>query len=127
MPRLVKATDIIVFEDGTYDAELFCIEDDIGEFGPFWKWRFQIRKGAEWVPVTGVTSKRFGPRAKARQWAEAILNRKIQTGAVIDLDSLERMRCQLVLFVFEHDDGALDNRVAEVLPAGPREEHTFRP
>ncbi|HEX7024609.1 MAG TPA: hypothetical protein VF187_07310 [Gemmatimonadales bacterium] len=80
-----------VVDPGQYLAKVVRLEEgETGEFGPSIKWVFNLADAKTREPMYdeqgelfefyAYSSTKMGPRAKARQWAEALLGREIQNG-----------------------------------------------
>ena len=108
------ATDGADFEPGVYRARLMeletaessIVDEKTGKPGFYLKWIFELLdKGYEGHTLRGNSSLNFGPRAKARQWAEALLGRRIQSGESIDEDDLIGKEGDLMVRLEETDRG----------------------
>lgn len=102
MPKLTAGTGSIQIEDGVYDATLLGI--DIQEptakspnQNPWFKWTFHVYDSEEGQEMSAASSTAFGPKAKARQWIEGMLGRKLDAGEEIDTDALAPKDCQVVV------------------------------
>jgi hypothetical protein len=80
------------------------------------KWTFQVYSSDEGVELTAGSSVRFGPKAKARLWVEALLGRKLDTDETIDTDKLAPRDCEVVVRRDEKNFA----RISEVLPVRRR-------
>src|SRR5215208_7161147 len=108
-----------VLDDGTYDAKLVNVEQKETKFGNRLMWTFGVN--GENTEVVGFTSMSPSTKAKAYQWAAAIvgeIDSKIGWGPedVIGGD------CTVVLEVAEAAQGTEKNKVVKVKPArkGPK-------
>ena len=108
------ATDSADFEPGVYRASLMeletaessIIDEKTGQPGFYTKWTFELLdEGYEGHTLRGNSSMTFGPRAKARQWAEALLGRRIQSGESIDENDLIGQEGDLMVRLEETDRG----------------------
>ena len=108
-------------EAGTYPATFLRVEDGgEGEFGPYWIWWFLVEAGDGAITtVSGASSTKFGPRAKAHQWTKALIGRSIEAGETIDFDTLPGRDCSLVLSINENDFNAIDSVVTAEQGSGP--------
>jgi hypothetical protein len=121
MPKLNATAGGVDIEDGSYDATLLSIEltaatPNSPNQGPWFKWTFHVYDTEEGVELTAGSSQRFGPKAKARLWVEALLGRKLDTGEEIDTDTLAPKDCQVVV---KRDEKGFA-RICEVLPVRRR-------
>jgi hypothetical protein len=108
-----------VLEDGAYDARLINVEQKETKFGDRLMWTFEIE--GENTEVVGFTSMSPSTKAKAFQWAAAIVGEidpKIGWGPedVIGGD------CTVVLEVAEDAQGIERNKVVKVKPPRKRPE-----
>ena len=102
MPKLSATAGGIQIDDGTYDASLLSIElTDAAPNSPYqerWlKWLFHVYATEEGIEMTAASSTKFGPKAKARGWIEALLSRKLAPGEEIDTDTLSPKDCQVTI------------------------------
>lgn len=107
MPKRI-AIDYVELEPGVYRSELVKVEDipEGGQFGPYTKWYYKVlEEGFEDIDLRGNTSFNFGPQAKARMWAEALLGRRIDRGETIELDDLIGRQCELTIRMEETERG----------------------
>lgn len=126
MPH-VTAPNPTVLKAGTYNATFAGIDEKTdGKFddGRWWLWSFEIPTKSGPKTVTAPTSPRFGPKARARQWATAILGRSIRAGEDLELNDLEGRPCLVQLAIAELDGGEKVNRIEAVtaIPATAAEE-----
>src|SRR5215217_6287990 len=103
--------EVKVLEDGVYPAQLANVEQKETKFGERLMWTFEI--SAENTEVVGFTSMSPSTKAKAFQWAAAIMggiDPKIGWGSedVIGGD------CTVVLEVAEDAQGTEKNKVVKV-------------
>ena len=105
-----------LLDDGVYEAEFRGIEERQKEDGVFYLWSFAVDYDGREIPVSGASSPKFGPKAKARAWAEAILGRAIQAVETVDVDALAGRPCQLILGTVDRD-GTQFNQIVQVLKA----------
>lgn len=83
------------FKRGIYTAKLTKLEEktsddptrvdpETGDPSVYSLWVFEVIKGKQkGDEIVDFSSLNFGPRAKARQWAEGILDRKIEKGETV--------------------------------------------
>jgi hypothetical protein len=103
-----------VLEDGAYPAQLANVEQKETKFGERLMWTFEVF--GENTEVVGFTSMSPSTKAKAYQWAAAIMGKidpKIGWGPedVIGGD------CIVILEVAEDSQGTEKNKVVKVKPA----------
>ena len=108
------ATDGADFEPGVYRAKLkeletaesSIVDEKTGQPGFYTRWTFELLdEGYEGHTLRGNSSMNFGPRAKARQWAEALLGRRIESGESINEDDLIGKEGDLMVRLEETDRG----------------------
>jgi hypothetical protein len=102
---------------GVYAATLETIEERQGVNGAYLRWCFHIETDGREISVGALSSVKFSPTAKARQFAEVLLGRALAPGEEIDLAALFGRACRVVLTVGELDDHSTVNRVETLLPA----------
>jgi hypothetical protein len=118
MPTLTASRGGVEIDDGTYPATVLGIEEtdptpNSPSDKPWLKWTFAVDDGsAEGVEMTAASSTRFGPKSKARLWAEALLGRKLETGEQLDTDQLLPRDCIIVVRRDEKDFA----KITDVLP-----------
>jgi hypothetical protein len=108
------ATDTADYEAGVYRARLVDLEttegsvvdDKTGRPRPYIKWTFELlEEGYEARTIRGNSSTNFGPQAKARAWAGALLGRTIAAGEQVGEDDLIGKDCDLMVTLEETDRG----------------------
>jgi hypothetical protein len=108
-----------VLEDGAYPAKVESVEIKDTAFGERLMWKFKVEE--ENTEVVGFTSMSYSTRAKAYQWAEAIIggiDPKMGWGE----DDVVGRPCTVVLTVGEDKDGVEKNKVLKVKPPKKRAE-----
>ena len=124
------ATDSVDYEPGVYRAKLkeletaesSIVDEKTGQPGFYMKWTFELLdEGYEGHTLRGNSSMNFGLRAKARQWAEALLGRRIESGESIDGDDLIGKEGDLMVRLEETDRGTFA-RVESVNPVRRKKE-----
>ena len=108
-----------VLEDGAYDAKLVNVEQKETKFGNRLMWTFEV--DGEGADVVGFTSMSPSTKAKAYQWAAAIvgeLDPKVGWGP----EDLIGGECVVVLEAAEDAQGTEKNKVVKVKP--PRKNKT---
>jgi hypothetical protein len=102
-----------VLEDGAYDAKLVNVEQKETKFGDRLMWTFEVdEEGAE---VVGFTSMSPSTKAKAYQWAAAIvgeIDQKLGWGP----EDLIGGECVVMLEAAEDAQGTEKNKVVKVKP-----------
>jgi hypothetical protein len=93
-----EATAGIQWEPGVYEGHLikiekrykmFTSEDGTTEDRSFLLWTFAIdEEGYENLTLTAVSSTSFGPKSKARSWANAIFRRALADGEKFGAEDL---------------------------------------
>jgi hypothetical protein len=102
-----------VLEDGAYDARLVNVERKETKFGDRLMWTFEV-DGVN-VEVVGFTSMNPSTKAKAYQWAEAIMG-EIDPKVGWGPEDVIGGECVVVLEVVEDAQGTKKNKVAKVKP-----------
>ncbi len=102
-----------VLEDGAYDAKLVNVEQKETKFGDRLMWTFEV--AGENTEVVGFTSMSPSTKAKAYQWASAIMGHidpKVGWGP----EDLIGGECVVVLEAAEDAQGTEKNKVVKVKP-----------
>ena len=102
-----------VLEDGAYDAKVFNVEDKETKFGSRIMWTFDLP--GESTQVVGFTSMSPSTKAKAYEWASAIMG-EIDPKAGWGPEDLIGGECVVVLEVVEDAQGTKKNKVVKVKP-----------
>ena len=102
-----------VLEDGVYDAKLVDVEQKETKFGDRLRWTFEVR--GENTEVVGFTSMSPSTKAKAYQWAVAIMG-EIDPKLGWGPEDLIGGECVLVLEAAEDAQGIEKNKVTKVMP-----------
>ena len=113
-----------VLEDGAYPARLVNVEQKETKFGGRLMWTFEVSD--ENAEVVGFTSVSPSTKAKAYQWAAAIMGEidpKIGWGP----EDVIGGGCTVVLEVAEDAQGAEKNKVVKVKPPRKRTEVAGNP
>jgi hypothetical protein len=109
-----------VLEDGAYDAKLVNVEQkETKLFGTRLLWTFEV--AGENTEVVGFTSMSPSTKAKAYQWAVAIMG-EIDATLGWGPEDLIGGDCVVVLEVAEDAQGTEKNKVVKVKP--PRKDKT---
>ena len=108
-----------VLEDGAYDAKLVNVEQKETKFGNRLMWTFGVN--GENTEVVGFTSMSPSTRAKAYQWAAAIV-REIDPKLGWGPEDLIGGECVVVLEAAEDAQGTAKNKVVKVKP--PRKDRS---
>jgi hypothetical protein len=102
-----------VLDDGAYDAKLVNVEQKETKFGDRLMWTFEVDgEGAE---VVGFTSMSPSTKAKAYQWANAIMG-EIDPKLGWGPEDLIGGECVVVLETAEDAQGTEKNKVVKVKP-----------
>src|SRR5215213_6690424 len=109
-----------VLEDGAYNAKLVNVEQKETKFGDRLMWTFEVAQ--ESTEVVGFTSMSPSTKAKAYQWAVAIMG-EIDPKLGWGPDDLIGGECVVVLEVAEDALGTEKNKVVKVKP--PRKGKTM--
>lgn len=118
MPTFKANSGGVQIDDGSYGATLLEIrEEEATPNSPndsnWLKWMFSVDNGTTaGVEMTATSSLRFGPKAKARLWVEALLGRKMEVDEEIDTTALVPRDCQVVI---RRDESGF-SRITDVLP-----------
>ena len=102
-----------VLEDGAYNAKVFNVEDKETKFGSRIMWTFDLP--SENTQVVGFTSMSPSTKAKAYQWAAAIIG-EIDPKLGWGPEDLIGGECVVVLEVVEDAQGNKKNKVVKVKP-----------
>jgi hypothetical protein len=102
-----------VLEDGVYDARLMNVEQKETKFGSRIMWTFDLP--GENTQVVGFTSKSPSTKAKAYEWASAIMG-EIDPKAGWGPEDVIGGECVVVLEVVEDTQGTKKNKVVKVKP-----------
>jgi hypothetical protein len=102
-----------VLEDGAYDAKLMNVEQKETKFGDRLMWSFEVN--GENTEVVGFTSMSPSTKAKAYQWAVAIMG-EIDASLGWGPEDLIGGECVVVLEVAEDAQGTERNKVVRVKP-----------
>jgi len=100
-----------VIEDGAYDAKLVNVEQKETKFGDRLMWTFEVE--GENTEVVGFTSMSPSTKAKAYQWASAIMG-EIDPKLGWGPEELIGGECVVVLEAAEDAQGAEKNKVVKV-------------
>jgi len=113
-----------VLEGGVYSAQLVNVEQKETTFGERLMWTFEIP--SENTEVVGFTSKSPSTKAKAYQWATAIMGEidpKIGWGS----EDVIGGACTVMLDVAEDAQGVEKNKVVKVRPSRKKSEANTNP
>jgi hypothetical protein len=102
-----------ILQDGAYDANVFNVEDKETKFGSRIMWTFDLP--GENTQVVGFTSMSPSTKAKAYQWAAAIIG-EIDPKLGWGPEDLIGGECVVVLEVVEDAQGTKKNKVVKVKP-----------
>src|SRR5215217_9751764 len=101
-----------VLEDGAYNANLVNVEQKETKFGDRIMWTFDLP--GENTEVVGFTSMSPSTRAKAYQWASAIMG-EIDPRLGWGPEDVVGGKCRVVLDTYEDSQGIEKNGVDKVL------------
>jgi hypothetical protein len=107
----VKVEKVLV--DGAYEAKLMNVEQKETKFGDRLMWTFEV--DGENTEVVGFTSMSPSSKAKAYQWAVAII-REIDPKVGWGPEDLIGGECVVVLEAAEDAQGTEKNKVVKVKP-----------
>jgi hypothetical protein len=112
----LRAEDYEVLPAGIYAVRLVAVEARESDGGVYLRWLFEV-EDAEFggATLSAVSSARLTPKAKARQWAEVFLGRKLERGEEIDFDELIGRRALASVIATERN-GATYNTVESLAP-----------
>jgi hypothetical protein len=102
-----------VLEDGAYDAKVFNVEQKETKFGSRIMWTFDL--SGENIQVVGFTSMSPSTKAKAYEWAAAIMG-EIDPKLGWGPEDLIGGECVVVLEIAEDAQGTEKNKVVKVKP-----------
>jgi hypothetical protein len=102
-----------VLDDGAYDAKLVNVEQKETKFGDRLMWTFEV--DGEDAEVVGFTSMSPSTKAKAYQWAAAIMG-EIDPKLGWGPEDVIGGECVVVLEVVEDAQGTKKNKVVKVKP-----------
>jgi len=121
-----------LIEPGQYVLTLAEIEDaGVGQYGPsiLWKWKMSTPSAPDSFTVDAdsgepylfyaYSSTKMTPKARARHWAEALLNREIQDGQKIDPSSLVGERMQALVIHETAEDGTVRAKISREMRPKP--------
>ena len=123
MAKLKVGTGGVDIPDGAFEATLLDLEiceptENSKNQKPWLKWTFTVYDGSpEGQEMTAASSTALGPKAKARPWVEALMNRRLEPGEEIDTEGLCPKDCQVVV---KNDADTGFAKITDVLPPRPR-------
>jgi hypothetical protein len=103
-----------ILEDGAYDAKLVNVEQKETRFGNRLMWTFEI--DGEDAEVVGVTSMSPSTKAKAYQWAAAVMG-EIDPKLGWGPEDVIGGGCVVVVEAAEDAQGVEKNKVVKVKPS----------
>jgi hypothetical protein len=111
---------------GDYLAQITNYEEEVGNFGPQFKFTFEIVSPKEYAGKNKVAwcSQKLtsgSKKSKLWGWVEAAYNRPITEGEQVDIDTLVGRQVVLTLVVEPRDDGSEINKV-QVIKAFKKQE-----
>ena len=107
--------------------EIVQMESQDSKYGDpiYLLWVCDATKGKWSGELADSSSRNFGPKAKARQWAEILLGRPIKSGETIDTDDLVGCVADAVVEVQKRDDGSEKNKFASLVAVEDDERAAF--
>jgi len=120
-------------EPGQYVLTVISIEPAEGgnpAFGPSVKWTFtvanpstpndlMVNDDGEPYDFWGHTSVKMSPKARARQWTEALVGRQLEEGERINPSTLIGQRMQALVIHEAGEDGIVRAKVSREMPPKP--------
>lgn len=108
------------FEAGTTHPvilkDIKQLESQFEDSEYFLAWEFEVTEGDfAGREISGSSSTNFGPQAKGREWAEALLGRKLSTGEKIAADKLIGQGANVLVDLKEKERGTFP-QVSKVYP-----------
>lgn len=125
---ILKPTDYETIPAGVYPATLTGIEEFVDpQWGPKFRWKFEVRGKKKTATVSQRTSQAFSPKSNARKIVEGLLGRSLAKGESINTDDLIGTECQVIVTVDEKDTGTFNNieRVMSLNASEDDEESPF--
>jgi len=112
----ITTVETVTIPTGEYLAQVVDITGEQGNFGPQFRWKFDILKPDDYSEksLVGWTSTSPSLKGKFVKWATACLGRTIRAGESIDTDELIGAKVVLTVTVKEGDDGSEFNKVESV-------------
>ena len=108
---------------GQYVVSLKSIEELESDFGPQWRWVFEIKsvihssddEADEYVgeDLWGFSSQGLGPQHKARKWIEALLQRKLEEGEAVEEEDIIGKLAVANVVDHERKDGTQSTKIAQ--------------
>ena len=127
---VVTAREEVCIPIGEYGLEVLGVEPVEGNFGPQFKWSFQLTAPARAVKEFGDkqfvawTSTSDSLKGKFMKWATACYNRPIAAGEQVDTDRLQGRRVVAAIVKEEKDDG-IYNKIDSLSPYKKAEPMAF--
>lgn len=107
-----EVSDMVNLEPGAYRAKLTKIEErdgtnyETGDPEVFRSWVFEItEEGYEKQEIFGNSTMAFGPKSKAREWVEALMGRKLESGEKFEYEDLYGKEVDLGIVLKDTDRG----------------------
>jgi hypothetical protein len=108
---------------GQYVVSLKEIEAIESDFGPQWRWIFQIKsvvyssddEAEEFIgeDLWGFSSQGLGPSHKARKWIEALMQRKLEEGEEVEESDIIGQLAVANVVDHERKDGTQSTKIAQ--------------
>lgn len=107
---------------GRYPAKIVAIVEEVGQFGPQLKFRFELPKGEGGSAriLYGWTSKKFSNQSKLYDWTRAALGgAPIDPNYVFNSDDLIGKKVFITVLEEQSDRGAF-NKIQSMFPYQPK-------
>jgi hypothetical protein len=115
----VKISSSDGLPDGLYPARFLEVKEGEGDNGAYLIWRFEaLPDDGSPVAVSSISSTKFTPQAKGRQWLEALLSEPLEPGDEIDFATLRNRACQIDLRTATTAKGVTVNKIGRVMAPG---------
>ena len=98
---------------GSHPATFVDIEEGEGEYGPYWRWFFEVDVEGDTIEFVALSSAKLGSRSKGGRWLKGLRGGPSEPGELVDFDDLRGTECEVV--IEENDEGFA--RLTSVLPA----------
>ena len=110
-----------IFPTGEYLAQITDFEEEIGNFGPQFKFKFEFIKpkahaGKALCAWCSQKLTSGSKKSKLWGWVEAAWNRPIDIGEEVDLDDLVGRQVVLVVITEAKEDGTEYNKISAIKP-----------
>lgn len=118
MSMTITVQDSEPMPTGEYPVKLVELTTVDGKYGEQLRYKFEVVKG-EYAgrTLTAFATPSGNPASKCIRWASALLERTLQAGEQVDLESLIGRYARAVVVVKSTADGREVNVIQEILPA----------